>query len=173
MVAMPAFLALSSTALPVPESRLTIMRALTPLEIMPSAMVWNWVLSPCAFWMSAWTPAASNASLRYLASAVAHRAELLVSGRMTPTLPDDAPPLLPLEGLELLSSPPHAAMLPVARRPTAARANNPLRIPCVLSGDPGLRRIRWCALPGGVAPRDAEISGASLLCPATYSRCGP
>ena len=52
MVATPWALALSSTALPVPLSRLTIIRTVAPLVIIWSAMVWNWVLSPCAFWMS-------------------------------------------------------------------------------------------------------------------------
>ena len=72
------------TALPVPESRLTIMRTVAPLVIIWSAMVWNWVLSPWAFWMSYWTPAALNASSRYLRSAVSHRTEDALSGRMTP-----------------------------------------------------------------------------------------
>jgi hypothetical protein len=141
---------LSSTALPVPESRLTITRTLTPLEIMPSAMVWNCVLSPCAFWMSAVTPAASNASLRYLASAVAQRAELLVSGRMTPTLPVEELPLLPVSVPE---SSPQAAMLPVASRPTEARANSPLRIRIVLSGNPDFDRIRLVRATGSVDPQ--------------------
>src|SRR3954447_13306206 len=81
---MPCVLAFSRTALPEPESRLTIMRTLTPLVIIWSAMVWNWVLSPWAFCTSASTPAASNASSRYFRSAVSQRAEDLVSGRMTP-----------------------------------------------------------------------------------------
>ena len=47
--------------------------------------------------MSSCTPAASNAALRYLRSAVSQRAEVLLSGRMTPTLPGAvAPPVLPL-----------------------------------------------------------------------------
>jgi hypothetical protein len=49
---MPWAFALSSTAFPEPESRLTIISTFTPLVIIWSAIVWNWVLSPCAFWMS-------------------------------------------------------------------------------------------------------------------------
>src|SRR5437870_1652339 len=128
MVGMPAVCALSSTALPVPLSRLTIMRTLTPLVIIWSAMVWNAVLSPWAFWMSYWMPAALNASVRYLRSFVSHRAEDLLSGRMTPTFADlgAAPPLLPELGVELE---PHAAVrAPVASSPTAVRERIPLRM---------------------------------------------
>ena len=46
MVPMPAVFAFWSTAEPVPESRLTIMRTVTPLVIIWSAMVWNAALSP-------------------------------------------------------------------------------------------------------------------------------
>src|SRR5690606_22343263 len=96
MVATPCDFALSSTALPVPLSRLVIISTVAPLVIIWSAIVWNWFLSPWAFWMSNSTPAAWNASVRYLRSAVSHRAEDLLSGRMTPILPGfagaDAPP---------------------------------------------------------------------------------
>src|SRR5690349_22566548 len=95
MVATPADAALDSTALPVTLSRLTITRTLTPLVIIWSAMVWNWFLSPCAFWMSYCTPAALNAASRYGRSAVSHRAEDLLSGRMTPILGVFALPLAP------------------------------------------------------------------------------
>src|SRR4051794_5599365 len=102
---MPCAFAFSRTALPEPESRLTIMRTLTPLVIIWSAMVWNWVLSPWAFCTSESTPAVLNASSRYLRSAVSQRAEDFVSGRMTPIFgvfvfppsvsPPPPPPLFP------------------------------------------------------------------------------
>ncbi len=106
-----------------------MIRTLTFSEIMPSAMVWNWVASPWAFCMSYLMPAASKAAFRYFGSSVPQRCELLVSGRMIPTLPAAVLPLplLP-EPLLLLLSLPQAATLPTARRPTAARANIPLRI---------------------------------------------
>src|SRR5262249_29852676 len=57
---------------------------LTPLFSIPSAIVWNWLVSPCAFWMSNFTPACLNAAVRLGRSWVSYRAEDLVSGRMTP-----------------------------------------------------------------------------------------
>src|SRR6476646_5496562 len=73
-------------------SRLTIISTLAPLVIIWSAMVAILVLSPSAFWMSYWTPAALNASPRYLRSAVSQRADDFESGRITPILPLTAPP---------------------------------------------------------------------------------
>src|SRR5262245_106135 len=127
MVPMPAAFALSSTALPVPESRLTIIRTVTPPVIIWSAMVWNAALSPWAFWMSYWTPAFLNAASRYGRSAVSQRTDDLLSGRMTPILGVFAagvllPPVL------------QADRPPIARRPTAANVRMPLRI-----ADPFLR----------------------------------
>src|SRR5918911_870587 len=57
MVLIPAARALSRAALPVGESRLTIMRTLTPLLIILSAMDANFALSPWAFCRSTATPA--------------------------------------------------------------------------------------------------------------------
>src|SRR6478735_6912961 len=139
------------------------MRTLTPLVIIWSAIVWNWVLSPWAFWMSASTPAASNASFRYLASAVSHRAEDLVSGRITPTFgaaPSLLPPLavsLPL-GVSLLLQP--ASSKPEAVTAAIARTM--------------LRRI---VLPLVTTPRCARLhpalSGArTMLRATTYGRAG-
>src|SRR2546430_7153168 len=125
MVAMPCALALSRTALPVPESRLTMTRTLTPLVISWSAMVWKAFLSPWAFWMSYLTPAALNASSRYLRSAVSQRADVLLSGRMTPMYGALAPPELPPLGVLDL---PHAARLPSVRTPAVATARIPLRM---------------------------------------------
>ena len=52
MVATPWDLAFSMTVLPVPESRLTVMRTSTPLVSIWSAMVWKSSRLPWAFWMS-------------------------------------------------------------------------------------------------------------------------
>ena len=87
MTGMPASVAFLITAPPESGSRLVMISALTPALIMPSAIVWNWVASPWAFWMSAWTPAASKAFWKEGRSAFSHRAEDSVSGRMTPILP--------------------------------------------------------------------------------------
>src|SRR6185437_9559387 len=99
MLWMPAPLALFRQAEPVSLSRVTIMRTLTPSAIMLSQMVPNFALSPLAFWMSDWTPAASKAFLRDGRSLFSHRGEVCASGRITPTLPTDAvdPPPPPAE----------------------------------------------------------------------------
>src|ERR671939_1096371 len=90
---MPAFFALVSTCAPDALSRLVMMRTLTPSWIIESAIVANLFLSPRAFWMSALTPAASNACCRYGLSNDSQRADDWVSGRITPTW---APPPAPL-----------------------------------------------------------------------------
>ncbi|GAB3999670.1 hypothetical protein GCM10029992_29130 [Glycomyces albus] len=84
MVATPWALAFSMTVAPVPESRLTVTRTLTPLVSIWSAMVWKSSRLPWAFWMSYSTPAASKAASRYWRSAVSHRSEEAESGRITP-----------------------------------------------------------------------------------------
>src|SRR4029453_229431 len=120
--------------------------------------------------MSACTPAASNACLRNLGSSALQRCELLVSGRMTPTLPGAAaPPLLP-EPLLPLSSPPQAATLPTAIRPTAARANIPLRIRVSFQVNPG-HKSDWVRCRECRSPRRA-LDQELLLWPATYSGSG-
>src|SRR4029078_7429683 len=104
MVLMPWAAAFFSTAEPVPLSRVTIMRTLTPSPSMPSAIDWNFVLSPWAFWMSYLTPAALKAASRYGRSLASQRLDDAVSGRMTPTkallAPPDAEEPLPPELLE-------------------------------------------------------------------------
>src|SRR3954452_2110346 len=112
MTGTPCCLALLMTAAADGESRLTISSTFAPLLSIWSAIVANFALSPLAFWMSESTPAAWNASLRYLRSAVSQRADDAASGRITPTLPLGfwvlvvlLPPLLELLLLSLLSSP--------------------------------------------------------------------
>src|SRR5215813_919565 len=85
MTGTPACRALLMTAVPLALSRLSMMRTLTPWFSMPSAIVWNWLVSPWAFWIVYLTPAALNAAWRLGRSWVSYRAEDLVSGRMTPT----------------------------------------------------------------------------------------
>src|SRR5258705_12213469 len=105
----PCCLALSMTALPVRESRFTISSTVAPPVIIWSAMVWNAVLSPCAFWMSYWTFAALKASVRYLRSAVSQRADDLLSGRITPIL-----------GVLVVVVPPELLLVPQAATPPRA-----------------------------------------------------
>src|SRR6476661_2568526 len=130
---MPAALALAATA--APESLLiaAMTRTLTPLEIMPSASVENFCSSPSAFWMSASRPSAFMASVSSGLSKPSHRAEVLVSGRITPTL-------IPLAAGAALEAPPPllgaAAFCPQAAstivRPSPAAQTAVLRVAVVL-----------------------------------------
>ena len=83
---MPCAFAFAATA--APDSLLieAITSTFTPLEIMPSARVENFCSSPWAFWMSASRPSACIAAVSSGLSKPSHRAELWVSGRITPTL---------------------------------------------------------------------------------------
>src|SRR3954469_16438816 len=109
MVDTPCFLACCSIAAPEALSRLTIARTVTPPVIICWAMVCIFCLSFCAFWMSYLTPAALKAASSFGRSWLSHRGEEVVSGRMTPTLPEALPPLLLLLPLPLLSLEPQAA----------------------------------------------------------------
>src|SRR5215813_11932237 len=129
MVATPCAFALSSTALPVPESRFTMTRTFTPLVSIWSAIVWKAFLSPCAFWMSYLTPASLNACSRYGRSLPSQRAEVLLSGRMTPTKGCLELPELPLEL-------PHAASPLSAIAPAAVTARIPFRMRGSFRGTP-------------------------------------
>src|SRR3954451_10737622 len=144
MTGMLAALAFLITAAPESEARFTISSALTPSLIMPSAMLWNLVTSPPAFWMSDWMPAASNADLSSGRSAVSHRAEDAESGRMTPTLPpaaalvDDPAPPAALEAVDdvALLELPQAAR---PSRPAAPMAATPTKRMCMLRSFLGAR----------------------------------
>src|SRR4029453_15385162 len=129
MTGMPTAEAFLMTAAPVSLSRLVISRTLTPELIIPSGMVWNFALSPCAFWTSYSTPASLNAFSRNGRSAVSQRAEEAVSGRITPILPAEAlavpPPPLPLSPE---SSSPQALRVSTPATPTASTATNCLRM---------------------------------------------
>src|SRR6185312_1183510 len=101
MTGMPAAFASCSTVIDVEGSMSVMIRTLTFSWIMPCAMVWNFDLSPSAFWMSALMPASANAFCRAGRSAVSQRVDDWVSGRITPTEPPAAvpPPDAELDGL--------------------------------------------------------------------------
>src|SRR3954453_203916 len=86
MTGMPWALALAATAAPDSLEIEAMTSTLTPLEIMPSARVANFCSSPWAFWMSALRPSACIAEVSSGLSKPSQRAELSVSGRITPTL---------------------------------------------------------------------------------------
>src|SRR5438309_412471 len=92
---MPFWVASFSIVAPEAGSRFTIMRTLTPSFSIDCAMVRILTLSPCAFWMSHCRLSTLHWATRAGWSALAHRAEDWVSGRMIPTLaplPSMAPP---------------------------------------------------------------------------------
>jgi hypothetical protein len=62
-----------------------MIRTFAPFESIWSAIVWNAVLSPFAFWISTVTPAFLNAAVRNERSAVSQRFDEAASGRITPT----------------------------------------------------------------------------------------
>src|SRR5690349_16458299 len=131
MLVMPAVVAFLRQAAPESESRLTIIRTLTPSLIIESQIVPNLAVSPPAFWMSDSTPASLKALVRLGRSLPSHRGEVVASGRITPTLP-----LLPLPlGDFALSLP--LSLLPqaaVAKRSiAAAAAREAIRVRLVLS----------------------------------------
>src|SRR5262249_55148552 len=97
-------------------------------------MVWKALLSPCAFWMSYLTPASLNAFSRYGRSAPSQRAEVLLSGRITPTKGCLPPPELPDPDPEFEL--PQAANPPSATAPTVATTRIPLRMHGSFRGTP-------------------------------------
>ena len=111
-------------AAPEPESRLTSRSTFAPLVMLCSACCCCVDLSPSAFSMMAFTPAALKAFLSSGRSTVSQRTDDLESGSSTPTVPPDffELPLLPeLLELELLSLPQPATTPASAIVPTVAR----------------------------------------------------
>src|SRR4051812_7125420 len=142
MTLIPAALAEASTLMPVCGSAGSISRTFTPSEIIDCAIDTNFALSPCAFWMSAFTPAASNAFFSRGASYCVYRAEEVVSGRITPTctLLLSAALVPELEGLPLSDEPPQALS---AARPASATSAPPVirtRDPTVVLSTGSCRR---------------------------------
>src|SRR3954447_7583871 len=112
MTLTPCDLAFAAIAAPEPESRFTSSSTFAPFVIACSACCCCVDLSPSAFWISDWTPAASNAFFRNGRSTVSHRTDDLESGSSPATLPAFLLLLLlppPLSELELESSPPQPA----------------------------------------------------------------
>src|SRR5436190_11464041 len=120
MLVIPAAVAFLRHAAPDSGSRLTIMRTLTPSLIIESQIVPNLAVSPPAFWMSEPTPAALNAAVRLGRSLFSHRGEVVVSGRITPTVPLLVLVLDPPALGVLLLLLPHAVSASVAAAPRAA-----------------------------------------------------
>ena len=116
MTLTPCDLAFAAIAAPEPESRFTSRMTFAPLVMACSACCCCAALSPSAFWMSASTPAASNAACSDGRSTVSQRTDDFESGSRTATLPT-SPPLdssvLAPPPLLLSSSSPHAATTPL------------------------------------------------------------
>src|SRR3954452_10322617 len=123
MTLTPCDLAFAAIAAPEPESRFTSSSTFAPFVIACSACCCCVDLSPSAFWIVDFTPAASNAFLRNGRSTVSHRTDDLESGSSTATLPEGLLLLLLLllESPDLLLSLPHAATV-TARAATLAQS---------------------------------------------------
>src|SRR3954447_1939233 len=163
---MPCALAFAATA--APDSLLidAMTSTLTPLEIMPSASVENFCSSPWAFWMSASRPSACIAAVSSGLSKPSHRAELCVSGRITPTLVPPAAGAAALGALPPLLG--AAAFCPQAAsaivRPSPA-ASTAVRLTAVV-----LVRIRR-PFPLRWGPRRGNVVSGNVCGPTTW--CQP
>src|ERR1700722_9314884 len=90
MTVTPAAWASCSMCAPVPESSGQMISTVAPLVMSDCAMLTCVASLPSAFCTVRFddgSPAAANAAFRYGASNSAHRADDVVSGRMTATLP--------------------------------------------------------------------------------------
>src|SRR5438034_10486400 len=110
MTLTPWDLAFASIAAPEPESRFTSRITFAPFVMACSACCCCVDLSPWAFWIVDWTPAALNASASSGRSAVSQRTDDWVSGSRTATLPALPDVLLLPDDVLLLLLLPHAAM---------------------------------------------------------------
>src|SRR3954454_15067371 len=123
MTLTPCDFAFAAIAAPEPESRFTSSSTFAPFVIACSACCCCVDLSPSAFVISDFTPAASNACLSSGRSTVSQRTDDFESGSSTATLPDGFELLLLLDEPPLeLSSPPHPATASAA--PAAMDAMN-------------------------------------------------
>src|SRR5579885_1882248 len=111
MTGMPAVLALASIWAPTAGSDGAMTRTLTPWVMNPSARLANFWLSPWAFCTSTLKPWAVNAWVSIGLSKASQRAEVAVSGRITPTLPLAPPPAGADADEEELPEPPAGALL--------------------------------------------------------------
>src|SRR5918999_4348771 len=139
MVGMPCALAFAATA--EPDSLLieAITSTLTPLASMLSASVENFCSSPRAFWMSASRPSARIASVSSGLSKPSQRAELSVSGRITPTLTPPVGEALSCGADGAATFWPQAASTRVSPSPAAASAVLLMRMVVL----PQLRGMLW------------------------------
>src|SRR3954453_16125673 len=139
-------------------------------------MVANLFLSPSAFWMSALTPAASNACWRYGLSNDSQRAEDCVSGRITPTwapppaADDELPPAEPVLEVLLLELPQAAR----PRAPTAPMATSPTKRMRMLRSFLRPRRGRPDPARGGhrICCEPQHIPGEMLVESSIRTRAG-
>src|SRR5581483_11259067 len=86
----PLDAALASMAAPLPESRASTNSTVAPAVMSASAWVCMVLALPCALSILNWladSPAAWNALVRYGASKDTYRADVVVSGSSTPTIP--------------------------------------------------------------------------------------
>src|SRR3954469_25863024 len=171
MTLTPCDFAFAAIAAPEPESRFTSRSTFAPFVIACSACCCWADLSPSAFVMVDFTPAASNAFFRNGRSTVSQRTDDLESGSRTATLPDGfLLPLLLLLLLELLlSSLPHAATV-------TARAAVPTQSASLFHLN--LTSFLLVGLTSGAAPdaprdaRTAEGPGRARRAPA-HAHPGP
>src|ERR1044072_4378721 len=183
MVGMPWAFAFWATVPPISLLIEAMIRTLTPSLIMPSASVLNFCTSPWAFWMSGSRPSALSAASSIGLSKPSQRADVAVSGRMTPTgmPPEDwsavsPPPPLP---------PPVSSLAPHADRtrgrPTPAPRSESLvlRIQRSLHSPQGeMLRCTTYARTGSegrhvrafCASCVTQFGNEPVICPQTYGR---
>lgn len=156
-----------------------MIRALTPELMKPSARVVNFWASPWAFWMSASKPCAVRAACSIGLSKASQRAELAVSGRMTPTLPlappaaagaDDEAELLPAPPLSELFAP-HAESTKPVLTVAARRVRVLLRILVPSGSKHCVDSARDCCPGpcGAVIRRSPRRTDAHMLWATTYA----
>src|SRR4051812_48668870 len=154
MTLTPCDFAFAAIAAPEPESRFTSSSTFAPFVIACSACCCCVDLSPSAFWMVDFTPAASKAFLRNGRSTVSQRTDDLESGRSTATLPEglELELLELLEPLDLLLSVPHAATV-TARAATLAQSANRFHLNLM-----SFLLVGWKKGAAPDAPRDARTA---------------
>src|ERR1044072_2940436 len=152
MTGTPCSAARRSTVAPEAPVGAAMISTLTCWVSMLSAIWANFWVSPCAFWMMGVRPCFSRAAFSMGSSTPAHRADVAVSGRITPTLAPPPPagagaldppePPEPLESPALLLAQPASASARL--EPTATKAATLLRMGCPF-------------LPGGLDAADEYV----------------
>src|SRR3954451_11455327 len=155
----PALAACCSIAAPEAASRSTIMRTFTPEASICWAMVFILGAEPSAFWMSQLRLYFVQLAFSAAGSAVTHRGEDVVSGRMMPTLaplPSMPPPAAGVEAAAGLEAP--AGVLaaagvllpPLLLELQAERASRAAPSPAMVTVVLRMRRSRLSPLVGPV-----------------------